>query len=268
MRTPLAINQFLKRMHEGQFEHLFGFGNHATPRYLDTICQTGLFGTFWFDLEHFDIPVRDLAVLTMIARNYPVTTLARMRAGDYKAVMQVLESGVGGIVCAMVESADEASQIVRWARFNNPNPGPGEMIGQRGWNAGGVDARYGNLTPGEYVAHQNQETAILCQIETEAGLAQVDAIAAVKGVDGLFFGPGDFAHRIGLVGQISHPDVLNAMSKVAKASQRHGKFWGTLGIGRDMYLKVKDLGANFISPGGDTRVINLGIQELVKSFAP
>ncbi len=85
-------------------------------------------------------------------------------------------------------------------------------------------------------------------------------------MDGIFFGPGDYAHRIGLLGQIGHAEVLDAMSKVAEACQRKGKFWGTLGIGRDHYLKVRSLGARLICPGGDVRTMNLGLKELAKTF--
>jgi 2-keto-3-deoxy-L-rhamnonate aldolase RhmA len=265
MQSPRS-NRFLAHMREGRIEHFYSVGNHATPRHVDFVCGTGLFDTLWFDLEHFAIPVDQLAVLNMVARAYPVTTLARMRVGDYQSVMQVLESGVGGIICSMVDSADEAREIVRWSRFNNPSPENGEAIGQRGWNAGGVDGRYGNFPAADYVAHQNRETAIICQIETESALVELEEIVAVKGIDGIFFGPGDYAHRIGRLGQIAHEDVLSAMKKVAEACKRHGKFWGTLGIGPEMYEKVRALGANFISPGGDVRVMNLGIRELAKTF--
>lgn len=267
MQAPCP-NRFLANMRAGKVETFYSLGNHATPRHVDFVCGTGLFDTLWFDLEHFDIPVDRLAVLNMVARAYPMTTLARMRAADYKSVMQVLESGVGGIICSMVDTPEEAREIVRWARFNNPSPVNGETTGQRGWNGGGVDGRYGNFPAAEYVAHQNRETAILCQIETEGALNRLEDIVSVKGVDGIFFGPGDYAHRIGRLGQISHDEVFSAMGQVAAACKRHGKFWGTLGIGREMYDKVYSLGANFISPGGDVRVMNLGIRELAKAFQP
>jgi 4-hydroxy-2-oxoheptanedioate aldolase len=231
------------------------------------VCGTGLFQSLWFDLEHFDIPTQDLAVLNMVARAYPVTTIARFKASDYQSVMRVLETGVGGIMCAMVESAAEARQIVQWAKFNNPSPGTGEVTGIRGWNSGGVDGRYGTLKPADYVRHQNNEVAILCQIETEAAVAELDAIVAVRGVDGIFFGPGDYAHRIGRLGEISHPDVVSAMRLLAESCKRHGKFWGTIGPGRENYSLVRSLGAQLICPGGDVRVMINGVRELAKTFA-
>lgn len=264
--SALRPNQLLAALRAGRVEHCYVFGNHATPRGVDFVAGSGLFGTLWFDLEHFDIATDQLAVLNLVARAHPVTTLARLYAGNYQTVQRVLETGVGGIMCSMVESAEEAGRIVRWAKFNNPSPAAGEITGQRGWNGGGIDARYGTVPAADYVAHQNRETIILCQIETEAGLANLDEIVATPGVDGIFFGPGDFAHRIGRLGQIGHADVFAAMERVSAACTAQGKFWGTLGIGRDHYLKVKSLGALLICPGGDVRTLNLGLRELARTF--
>lgn len=262
----LRPNQLLARMRAGEVDPLYVVGNHATPRHVDAVCNSGLFSSLWFDLEHFDIPTQELAVLNMVARAYPVTTIARFKAADYQSVMRVLESGVGGIMCAMVDTAEEARRIVSWAKFNNPTPVPGEVTGLRGWNGGGVDARYGTVPAADYVRHQNNEIAILMQIETQEAVAVIDEIVAVPGVDGVFFGPGDYAHRIGRLGQISHPEVMAAMQRLGESCRRHGKFWGTLGVGREMWRQVRGLGAQLICPGGDVRVMNLGLRELARTF--
>ena len=264
---PLRRNPLLARMRAGEIDHLYVLGNHATPRHVDFVCNTGLFQSLWFDLEHFDIPTQDLAVLNLVARAYPVTTIARFNASDYQTVMRVLETGVGGIMCSMVNTPAQARQIVEWAKFKNPAPAAGEVTGLRGWNSGGVDGRYGTLPPADYVRHQNTEVAVICQIETEEAVAEIDAIVATPGVDGFFFGPGDYAHRIGKLGQISHPEVMAAMQLLARACQRHGKFWGTIGPGREHYAQVRALGAQLICPGGDVRVMINGIRELAKTFA-
>lgn len=263
----LRRNSLLARMRAGDIEHLYVLGNHATPRHVDFVCSTGLFQSLWFDLEHFDIPTQELATLNLVARAFPVTTIARFKASDYQSVMRVLETGVGGIMCSMVDSAKEARQIVEWAKFKNPKPAPGEVTGLRGWNSGGIDGRYGLVKPADYVHQQNNEVAILAQIETEEAMAEVEGIVATPGIDGIFFGPGDYAHRIGRLGEISHPEVVAAMRKLAEACKRHGKFWGTLGPGRENYAAVRALGAQLICPGGDVRVMLNGIRELAKTFA-
>ena len=265
--SALPPNRLLARIRAGGIDRMYSLGNFASPRHVDYVCATGLFHSLWLDLEHFDIPTQELAVLNLVARAHPVTTVARFKAADYQGVMRVLETGVGGIMCAMVESAAEARRIVSWAKFNNPDPAPGEVTGLRGWNAGGVDARYGTLPPVDYVRHQNTEVALICQIETREAVAELDAIVAEPGVDGVFFGPGDYAHRIGRLGQIAHPEVIAVLEQVAESCRRHGKFWGTVSAGRDHYRQVQALGARLIGVGGDVRVMNYGIRELAKAFA-
>ncbi len=168
MQLPRS-NRFLSHMREGSVEHFYSIRNHATPRYVDFVCQSGLYDTIWIDLEHFGISINELAVLNMVVRPYPMTTLARINTCNYEVVMKCHESGVGGIICSMVNS---------------------------------------------------RETAILCQIKTQEGLENVDEIVAVKCADGLFFGPGDFAHSIGHVSQLGHPGVIEAMTQVARVYKR------------------------------------------------
>lgn len=262
----MRTNQLLANLNSGHIQHLYSMGNFASPRHVDYVCTTGKFHAIWIDLEHFDIPTQELAILNMVARAFPVTTIARFKALDYQSVMRVLETGVGGIMCSMVESGDEARQIVNWARFRNPSPLPGETTGMRGWNGGGPDARYGSVSPGEYVRHQNNEVAVLCQIETPAAISNLDEIASTPGVNGLFFGPGDYAHSIGQLGKLSHPDVIAAIQLVAQACKKHDKFLGTIGIGREHYQQVRTLGARLICPGGDLRVMSHGMRELTATF--
>jgi 4-hydroxy-2-oxoheptanedioate aldolase len=103
------------------------------------------------------------------------------------------------------------------------------------------------LAPSAYVRSQNTQTMLMCQIETPAAVATAGEIAAVLGIDGLFFGPGDFAHLLGAPGAASA-----------------GKWWGTVGPTAELYQRARSLGAKLICPGGDVKTLNLGLRELVK----
>jgi 4-hydroxy-2-oxoheptanedioate aldolase len=260
-------NPALAKLRADELVKLYVTGNFASPRHVDFICRTGLFDALWLDLEHFDLPTQEVAVLNLVARAFPVTTIARFKAADYQTVMRILETGVGGIMCAMVNSAAEARQIVQWAKFNNPQPAPGEAIGVRGWNGGNIDAAYATLPALDYIRQQNTQTMIICQIETTTAVAAAAEIAAVPGVDGLFFGPGDYSVSIGLPGQIDHADVRAAMATVAQATRAAGKWWGTVAVGPDMFARVHALGARLVCAGGDVKVMQLGVRELAKTFA-
>lgn len=265
-QSQKPFNRALSKIRAGEVLNVFVMGNMASPRLVDFVCRSGYFDVIWFDLEHFDISTQDLAILNMVARAYPVSTIARIKADNYQVVMRTLETGVDGIMCAMVADEHEAAQIVRWAKFNNPSPVAGEITGNRGWNAGNIDAGYGNMAPIDYMKFQNMETMILCQIEHEEALLRAQNIADVPGVDGLFFGPGDYSTSLGLAGQISHESVLSAMEKVASAARKGEKWWGTVSPGVELYNKAKSLGGQFLCPGGDVKLMNLGLRELWKSF--
>jgi len=260
-------NWTLEKVRAGELVRAYVIGNFADPRHVDLVCRSGLFDAIWFDLEHFDIPMRELAVLSLVTRAHPVSPIARIKASDYQTVMRALETGVDGIICAMVADAAEARQIVTWAKFNNPSPTAGEVIGQRGWNGGNIDSAYARAPAAGYIRQQNTATFVLCQIEHDEALRNASEIAAVPGVDGLFFGPGDYSVSAGLPAQITHPRVMEAMAQVANAAKRSGKWWGTVAVGREMIAQAKALGAQFICPGGDLKVVNLGLRELGKSFA-
>ncbi len=267
MSLPLTPNRALAKLRAHELVKLYVTGNFASPRHIDFICRSGQFDALWFDLEHFDLSTQELAVLNLVARAHPVTTIARLKAADYQTVMRILETGVGGLMCSMVNSAAEARQIVEWSKFNNPQPGPGEATGLRGWNGGNIDAGYATVPALDYIRHQNTQTMIIAQIETEAAVAESAAIAAVPGIDGLFFGPGDYSVAVGVPGQIDHDRVRAGMARVADAARAAGKWWGTVAVGPEMFARVHGLGARLICPGGDVKVMQLGLRELAKTFA-
>lgn len=266
MTHSLPPNRALAKLRAGELAKMYVTGNFATPRHVDFICRSGQFDVLWLDLEHFDLPTQDLAVLNLVARATPVATLARFKATDYQTVMRVLETGVGGIMCSMVDTEAEARQIVQWAKFNNPKPEPGEATGVRGWNGGNIDAAYATVPALEYIRHQNTQTMIVAQIETETAVNNAAAIAAVPGIDGLFFGPGDYSLAMGHPGQIDHELVRAGMARVADAAKRAGKWWGTVAVGPEMCGRAYGLGARLLCGGGDVKVMQLGLRELVKTF--
>jgi 4-hydroxy-2-oxoheptanedioate aldolase len=266
MNKPSEGPPVIEKIRAGEVATVYAMGNFASPRHVDFVCRSGLFDVIWFDLEHFDIPIRELAVLNMVTRSSGVSTIARLKATDYQVVMRTLETGVDGLMCAMVEDAEEARQIVNWAKFNNPSPSPGEAMGNRGWNGGNVDAAYGGIPALDYIRRQNTQTFILCQIEHPRAVANAAEIAAVPGVDGLFFGPGDYSAGLGLPGQLGHPKVVEAMQAVADAAKASGKWWGTVAPGRENFARARKMGGQFLSPGGDVKVMTLGLKELWKGM--
>lgn len=91
---------------------------------------------------------------------------------------------------------------------------------------------------------------MIAQIEDPEAMDELDAIAAVEGIDMLFFGPGDFTHALGLLGETDKPEVDAARIRVAEAAQKHGKWAGTVGS-VDAVASLVEMGYGFVSVGAD-----------------
>jgi 4-hydroxy-2-oxoheptanedioate aldolase len=103
------------------------------------------------------------------------------------------------------------------------------------------------------------------QIESAAGLAAIEDIAAVEGVDGLFIGPGDLAGGLGHLGNSTHPDVVSAISEALTRIRAAGKAAGIFAASAEAASRHIRAGASFVSIGTDTGLLFNGASDLRKS---
>ena len=118
-----------------------------------------------------------------------------------------------------------------------------------------------------YVAYANEQTFLVAQIEDPAALEHVDEIAAVDGIDVLFFGPGDFGVLSGFPGQWDHPSYASAIQRIAAAAERAGKAWGMPSPTLERTRELLDLGARFIAHGADIIMVKTGLEAIQDRFA-
>lgn len=147
---------------------------------------------------------------------------------------------------------------MRWAKF--------APLGERGFDGGNADSPYGSMDMASYVEAANRETFILAQIESPTAVPNAQAIAEVEGIDGLFFGPGDFSVLSGIPGQFDSDMVRSAMRQVAKAAQSAGKQFGTLVFSREQAARVLEIGATFITMGCDIPMLKGAMEQLRDQF--
>lgn len=189
--------------------------NLGDPRVIEIVglCDVD---SVWLCQEH--VPSDWVALENQIraARVRGIDALVRVSKGGYSDYVRPLEAGAAGIIVPHVESADEARQIVEWCRF--------QPLGKRAMDGGNIDGNFCLTPPLDYLDHANNERLIILQIESPEGLAQLDEIIAVEGFNGILFGPGDFSHRIGKVGQVTDPEIVAARQRVGAACREHGKF--------------------------------------------
>ena len=233
---------------------------HLTdPSLFEMVGLMGFDG-IWMDLEHHGYSVETASALMRAARVGHVDIMARPAKGEFMRLGRLLEAGAQGIMYPRCDSADEARQVVTWSKF--------APLGRRGFDGGNPDMPYCTMPMAEYVRKANDETFVVVQIEDEGAVSRIDEIAAVEGVDVLFFGPADFTVLSGVPGQFDHPKVQNAIAAVAAAAAKHGKCWGMPSGTVERTQQLLDLGARFICHGADLIWVKNGLEEVQRRFAP
>ncbi|HWP40991.1 MAG TPA: aldolase/citrate lyase family protein, partial [Tepidisphaeraceae bacterium] len=151
------------------------------------------FDGIWMDMEHHGYSVETAANLMRAARVGTADILVRPAKGEFMRMGRMLEMGAQGVMYPRCDNAEEAREVIRWAKF--------APLGKRGFDGGNPDALYCSMDIAEYVRLANQQTFIVIQLEEQSAIDQAERIAAVEGVDAIFFGPGDFTVLSGIAGQ-------------------------------------------------------------------
>jgi 4-hydroxy-2-oxoheptanedioate aldolase len=214
----------------------------------------------WIDMEHSARSLEIASNLMRAARVGSADVIARPAKGEFMRLGRLLEAGAQGIMYPRCSSADEAAEVVRWSRFH--------PVGSRGVDGGNADMPYCSMSLPEYIRMANEETFLLVQVEDPASLDQVEKIAKTPGLDGIFFGPGDFSVQAGIAEQFNHPIMKDAIRRVAAAAKSAGKVWGMPAFDLDHAAVILELGALFIAWGTDIVMLKEGFELIQKQFAP
>jgi 4-hydroxy-2-oxoheptanedioate aldolase len=218
------------------------------------------FDGIWMDLEHHGYSVETAAGLMRAARVGPgADIIARPGKGEFMRMARMLEAGATGIMYPRCDSADEAREVVKWAKF--------APLGKRGFDGSGPDVPY-ILTPmHQYIREANEQTFVLIQMEEPHAIAEADAIAAVPGVDMLMLGPADFSVITGIPGQFDHPTVAAALESIARAAKKHGKHWAATCGSLEQAKRLVGMGASLIFHGCDIVFVKQGLDAVRNRFA-
>jgi 2-keto-3-deoxy-L-rhamnonate aldolase RhmA len=155
-----------------------------------------------------------------------------------------------------VSTVEKAQELVQSVKF--------PPIGNRGIDAAGLDCDFSLPEHLEYVQEANDQTALVVQIETREAVENVEEIAALEGVDGLFIGPGDLGMRLAL-DESTDMTVESATERVAAAAAAHGKAWGRPAA-TEMMGPLFDQGARLLAHGGDFGAIMDHLRECGSHF--
>jgi 2-dehydro-3-deoxyglucarate aldolase/4-hydroxy-2-oxoheptanedioate aldolase len=243
---------------QGKLIKVFGVGQLCHPKLIEILGLAGGYDAVWLDQEHAGLSIEQIEQAARAARLAGLDSFVRLTPTDYATVMRPLEAGAGGVMAAQVRSVRETEDVVRWARFHPE--------GLRGLNGTGVDGRYGTLPLAEYLSRANAETFVAIQIEHADAVADVERIAAVRGVDLLFIGPADLSQSLGIPGSWDHPQLWEAVERVASAARAHRVPWAILPPSPEHARRYVELGCRMLSVGLDVWAVQRGLRAFLMEY--
>lgn len=250
-------SRVLEKLRKGDWVLIPQVGRIPSFKIVEILGMIGFDGV-WIDMEHNDLSYETLAQMTLACRATGMDPVVRIAKGGYTSIIRPLEAGAAGLIIPHCMSPEEATRIVRWAKF--------APEGLRGVNGAGVDGDYYMMNPSEYVKEANRETFLVVQIEDREAVDCVEEIAAVKGIDVLFLGPADLTQSYGVFPQFDHPLIKTAIDKVAQAALRRGKWWGMPVSSVDHAGEMIEKGARFLSHGAEVIVLTEGFKAIKEQF--
>ncbi len=208
------------------------------------IAKTTGHDFIFIDAQHSLYNVETIGHIALAALGVGVAPLVRVRSFDDPQVQVLLDNGVMGIVFPDVSTADQARRAVRGAKY--------PPIGTRSVGGGYPILNYRPTPVPDAVAALQDNTLVVCMIETQEGLDNIDAICAVEGVDVIHVGSNDLLTAMGKPGSFGSPEHIAALEKVIVACKKHGKIPG-VGGDRNLARQVEFIrkGMRFITTNSE-----------------
>lgn len=225
--------------------------------YAAEVCAGTGFDWLLIDAEHSPNDVRSILQQLQALAPYPVTPIVRPPIGHTHLIKQVLDIGAQTLLIPMVETAEQARQLVAATQY--------PPRGQRGVGSAFARASRFSTLP-DYATTADEGICLLVQVETTKGLDNIDAIAETEGVDGIFIGPADLSASLGHLGNADHPDVQKAISYAFDRVLAANKAPGILATEQETAWRWLKEGALFVAVGGDIGVLHRHASALSRHF--
>jgi 4-hydroxy-2-oxoheptanedioate aldolase len=225
-----------------------GFANAYAAEIVATI------GYDWMliDGEHAPNTVPSILAQLQAVAAYSTQPVVRPVNGDSNLIKQLLDVGAQTLMIPMVETAEQAQALVRAMRY--------PPHGIRGVGGGLTRATRWDAVP-DYLNTAHDSLCLIVQVESRTGVKNVEAIAAVEGVDAVFIGPADLSTGLGHSGNPSHPEVQAQIQHAIQATLSAGKACGILAPNEEDARRYQSWGCSFIAVGIDISLLRRGAME-------
>ena len=209
-----------------------------------------------FDMEHGGLSLEQFKTLAIISNAISISPLIRIPEVNYNYVARALDLGAAGIMAPMVNTYEEALNIVQSSKYP-PN-------GVRGAGFGFAHDNYKNESPLSYINTANSNLINIIQIESKQALENVEEIAAIDGVDCLWVGHFDLTNFLGIPGQFDSDIYFNSIKRVVTAAKLNKKSLGIMVNNQDELKMYSDLGFNMIAVGTEMSILSRSISQILQ----
>ena len=242
--NDMPRNRFRAGLETGETQYGVWLGL-PDPSAAEIMAGAG-FDWLLIDHEHGAFDIGDVMSHLRAMAPYDVAPLVRPVDGDPVLLKKLCDIGAQSFIVPMIDTPEQAAEVVSAVRY--------PPAGRRGMGTSLARAARWNRIP-DYVALANDEMAVVVQAETVTAIANLEAIAATPGIDGVFIGPSDLSASMGHVGDVSHPDVIDTVGKALRTIRAAGKHAGLLCLEESMLPHYEKCGANFVGVGVDTLLL-------------
>ena len=209
------------------------------------------------DHEHGPYELRDIMSHLQAMAPYDVAPIVRPVDDNPALLKKLCDIGVQSFIVPMIDTAEQAANVVAAVKY--------PPSGRRGLGTSMARASKWNTIPG-YLENANENICVIVQAETTTAIKNLEAIANVEGIDGVFIGPSDLSASMGHTGNVSHPEVIEAVSNGIRTIRSASKYAGLLCLDSTQVAHYTDCGANFVGVGVDTLLIGNAARQLAAQF--
>ncbi|QOZ19625.1 4-hydroxy-2-oxo-heptane-1,7-dioate aldolase [Bradyrhizobium sp. CCBAU 21365] len=253
--NPFVENLFRSRLASRRVQ--VGLWSSLCSNIIAEILAHSGFDWILFDTEHSPNELPGLLSQLQAMKSGHASPIVRVAWNDPVLIKRVLDIGFTSILVPFIESEGEAEKAVKACLY--------PPAGIRGVTGSGRASQYGRHA--NYLYEANDSICVILQIESLAGLNELDRIAKMDGVHGVFVGPSDLAASMGHIGNPSHADVQRTIADVGKRLSELGVPAGILSSSEESAKRYIQWGYSFVAVGSDIGLVANGASKLVALFA-
>lgn len=211
---------------------------------------------FIFDNEHGAFDYSTAAATIVNAKHSGIKCIVRLPDNNRMNIIKFADMGASGFLLPMTNCAADIKKVVEYAKYS--------PIGKRGLSTNRAHTLYNPPEIKTYMKLANEAMKVYAQIETRAGVENIDEILSVEGVEGVFIGPNDLSDDLGCIGD--NQPIYACIDKVAAACEKHGKSWGIITANKGLLDHATSAGVGMVSVGSEINMLNSGCAKIKAMF--